>query len=153
MMNYDLTTLVFGLGRGPFKSCLQSFHWFIPENFGQSIELKNSISHINQQKILKTKCGFFAWKRMLFLNLGLVGGCESSYCLSRLSILRDLCSILVIMASALSASTKSAIFSVLGDFSRCCCCVWDLILPYQTDEELKVIGKIKKRKRKKCSLF
>lgn len=36
------------------------------------------------------------------------------YCLSKLSILRDLCSILVIMACALSASTNSAI-SALDD--------------------------------------
>jgi len=38
------------------------------------------------------------------------------YCLSKVSILRDLCSILVIMASALSASTnppESAIFNFL----------------------------------------
>lgn len=42
------------------------------------------------------------------------------YCFSRLSIFRDLCSILVIMASALSASTNppvAAILSLSGNFS------------------------------------
>lgn len=39
---------------------------------------------------------------------------EGSYCLSKLSILRDLCSILVIMASALSASTNPPCPAILS---------------------------------------
>ena len=50
---------------------------------------------------------------------------RANYCLSKLSIFLDLCSILAMMASALSASTNSfvpAIFSVKLDFlARDCC--------------------------------
>lgn len=68
--------------------------------FKQSIEKTESdwIQQKNYMQIQRRFCYDYFLKNRL------------SYCLSKLSILRDLCSILVKIASAFSASTKSAIF-------------------------------------------
>ena len=72
----------------------------------------------NSQCKIKEKRGF------------LVGKKKNDYCLSRLSIFRDLCSILVIMASALSASTNPS-FDAFVSVSVCVC-VYDFLTSGKT---------------------
>lgn len=86
--NDYLASLVFGIGRRTFKSSFQGFDWFMSAKVGMKqirVEENTEMSEI-----------------------------RVNYCLSKLSIFLDLCSILVMMASALSASTNSTVPAIFS---------------------------------------
>lgn len=86
----DLASFVSGVGRGAFESSFESFDWSVPE-WRKKETVESFWLNIKEMRMFRSKIEF--WR---------------VYCLSKLSIFRDLCSIRAIMASALSASTCSS---------------------------------------------